>query len=145
MTLVLNVLQQKKHATVYSIHPDDTVYDAIRIMAEFDIGSLVVLEEARLVGILTERHYARNVFLRGRSSLTTPVRDVMESRVVYVGAQRTVEECMAVMTEKRIRHLPVLEDGRLIGIISIGDLVRSIISEQEFIIDELTRFIAGAR
>jgi CBS domain-containing protein len=111
MKLVANVLQQEEHGTVYSIHPDDTVYNAIRIMAEFDIGSLVVLEDARVVGMITERHYARNVILRGRSSPTTPIREVMEGRVVYVGPRRTVEECMAVMTEKKIRHLPVMEDG----------------------------------
>jgi CBS domain-containing protein len=144
MTLVLKLLQEKGH-DVWSIRPDETVYDAIRLMAEKNIGALAVIEGDRVVGIITERHYARNVVLLGRSSPATPVRDVMESRVVYVRPERTVEECMAVMTEQRIRHLLVMDNGSLAGIISIGDLVKSIISHQKFIIDELIHFIAGNR
>lgn len=144
MTLVLKLLQEKGHA-VWSIRPDDTVYDAIERMADKDIGSLVVMDGDRVVGIITERHYARNVILRGRTSPQTPVGEVMESRVIYVRPERTVEECMAVMTEERTRHLLVMDDGKLVGVISIGDLVKSIISEQQFIIDELIHFIAGNR
>jgi CBS domain-containing protein len=144
MTLVLQLLNEKGHG-VWSIHPDDTVYNAIKQMAEKDIGSLVVQEEGRIVGIITERHYARNVVLRGRSSKSTPIREIMATRVVYARPERSVEECLAIMTQERIRHLPVMEDGRLIGIISIGDLVKSIIAQQKFIIDELTQFIAGER
>jgi len=112
-------------------------------MADNDVGSLVVLEDGRLVGIFTERHYARNVILKGRSSPNTPVRDVMESRVVCIGPDRTVEECMALMTEDRIRHLPVIEGERLVGIISIGDLVKSIIADQKFHIEQLENLIRG--
>jgi CBS domain-containing protein len=144
MTLVLKLLQEKGRE-VWTIGPDDTVYDAVKTMADKNIGALVVIDEERVVGIITERHYARNVILRGRSSPATPVSDVMETRVVYVRPDRTVEECMAVMTEARIRHLLVMDDGKLEGIISIGDLVKSIISQQKFIIHELIHFIAGNR
>ena len=144
MTLVLQLLNEKGH-DMWSIHPDDTVYNAIKKMAEKDIGSLVVLEEERVVGIVTERHYARNVVLRGRSSRSTPIREIMTTRVVYTRPERSVEECLAIMTQQRVRHLPVMENGRLIGIISTGDLVKSIIAEQKFLIDELTQFIAGER
>jgi len=142
MTKIRQLLTDKG-GTVLSVSPEDSVLDAIRMMADNDVGSLVVLEDGRLVGIFTERHYARNVILKGRSSPNTPVRDVMESRVVCIGPDRTVEECMALMTEDRIRHLPVIEGERLVGIISIGDLVKSIIADQKFHIEQLENLIRG--
>jgi len=142
MTKIRQLLTDKG-GTVLSVSPENSVLDAIRMMADNDVGSLVVLEDGRLVGIFTERHYARNVILKGRSSPNTPVRDVMESRVVCIGPDRTVEECMALMTEDRIRHLPVIEGERLVGIISIGDLVKSIIADQKFHIEQLENLIRG--
>lgn len=122
---------------------DDSVFDAITKMAEKDVGSLVVMDGDRLVGIITERHYARNVFLKGRSSPDTPVGDIMSRRVVCARPEQSVEECMAVMTERRVRHLPVLEKKRVVGIVSIGDLAKSIISDQTFVIEQLEHYIHG--
>jgi CBS domain-containing protein len=142
MTSVQQLLAQKGR-TVLSVRPDETVYVAITKMADKDVGSLVVLEEGRLVGIITERHYARNVFLKGRSSPQARVREVMERKVVCVHPSQSVEECMALMNAKRVRHLPVIDDGTLLGIVSIGDLVDSIISDREFVIDQLEHYIHG--
>lgn len=142
MTKVRQLISDKGEK-VLSIGPEDSVLDAIRMMADNDVGSLVVLDDGKLAGIFTERHYARKVILKGRSSPSTPVRDVMESEVVCVGPNHTVEECMALMTADRIRHLPVLENERLVGIISIGDLVKSIIADQKFHIEQLENLIRG--
>jgi CBS domain-containing protein len=142
MPNVQDVLNEKGR-NVYKIGPDDTVFDALRVMAEHEVGALPVLEGDRLVGLISERDYARKVILLERSSRRTPVRDIMTSRVTCVGPTRTVEECMALMTDKRTRHLPVLEDGRLIGLVSIGDLVKAIIDEQQFIISQLETYIAS--
>lgn len=142
MTKVRQLISDKGER-VLSIGPEDSVLDAIRMMADNDVGSLVVLDDGKLAGIFTERHYARKVILKGRSSPSTPVRDVMESEVVCVGPDHTVEECMALMTADRIRHLPVLENERLVGIISIGDLVKSIIADQKFHIEQLENLIRG--
>jgi CBS domain-containing protein len=142
MPNVQDVLNEKGH-DVYRIGPDDTVYHALRVMAEHEVGALAVLEGERLVGLISERDYARKVILLERSSRNTPVRDIMTSRVTCVGPTRTVEECMALMTDKRTRHLPVLENGRLIGLVSIGDLVKAIIDEQQFIISQLETYIAS--
>jgi CBS domain-containing protein len=142
MTAVHHLLDQKGHQ-VCSIRADDTVYAAIKLMAAKDIGSLVVLEDSKLVGIVTERHYARNVFLRGRASPQTRVGEIMERDVVCVHPDQSVEECMAVMTSERVRHLPVITDGELVGIVSIGDLVKSIISDREFVIEQLEHYIRG--
>ena len=142
MTTVRQLLVEKGH-TIFSVGPDDTVYDAIRKMADENIGCLCVCEGNRPVGIITERHYARNVVLQGRGSPTTRVRDIMETKVWYARPEQTVEECMAIMTDKRVRHLPVIDQGKLIGLISIGDLVKSIISDQKFIIEQLEHFIRG--
>ena len=142
MTKVRQLISDKG-SKVLSIGPEDSVLDAIRMMADHDVGSLVVLDNGKLAGIFTERHYARKVVLKGRSSPSTPVRDVMESEVVCVGPDHTVEECMALMTADRIRHLPVLENERLVGIISIGDLVKSIIADQKFHIEQLENLIRG--
>ena len=122
---------------------DETVFDAIRKMAEENIGSLVVCEGAKVIGIITERHYARNVFLEGRALPSTRVGDVMETPVLFARPDLTAEECMAVMTDKRVRYLPVIDEGKLIGIISIGDLVKSIISDHKFTIDQLTHYLHG--
>jgi CBS domain-containing protein len=142
MKSALDVLNEKG-SHVYSIGPDATVLDALRLMAEHEVGALPVLEGDRVVGIITERDYARKVILLERSSRTTPVRDIMMKRVPYVEPTRSVEECMALMTDKRVRHLPVLRDGRMIGLVSIGDLVKAIIDEQQFIISQLELYIAS--
>ncbi len=136
-------LLNQKGGKILSIHPDATVFDAIAKMADNDIGSLVVIDGEAFVGIITERHYARNVVLKGKTSPATPVREIMEKNVVTVRPEQRVEECMALMTAKRVRHLPVMEGGKLVGIISIGDLVKSIISGQRFVIDQLEHYIHG--
>lgn len=142
MTTVRQLLDQKG-CSIWSIHPDATVFDAIAKMAGKDIGSLAVMDGEKLVGIITERHYARNVALKGKTSPTTPVRDIMERRVIVARPDLSVEQCMALMSEKRVRHLPVLEGEKLIGIVSIGDLVKSIIDGQKLIIDQLEHYIHG--
>ena len=142
MTKVQQLLDEKGHE-VWSADPDDTVFDAIQKMASKDVGALVVMEDDKPVGIFTERHYAREVILKGKSSPKTPVRDVMTTSVICARPEQKVEECMAVMTEKRVRHLPVLHNKRLVGIISIGDLVKSIIADQKFTIEQLEHYIHG--
>ncbi len=140
MTTVRQLLDKKGY-DVASIRPDDSVFDAIEKMADKNIGSLVVLDDGKLVGILSERDYARNVILKGKSSPLTPVSDIMSTRVICARPEQTVEESMAVMTERGVRHLPVLEQKKVIGMVSIGDLVKSIISEQQFIIEQLELYI----
>ncbi len=142
MTTIRQLLDDKGHE-VCSIAPDACVYDAVALMAEKEIGSLMVMERGRVVGLISERDYARKVILKGRSSRETQVRDIMTIRVVYAHPEQTVEECMAVLTDQRVRHLPVMEQEKLIGIISIGDLVKAIITEQKFIIDQLVHYIAS--
>jgi CBS domain-containing protein len=139
----LKQLLDKKGYQVLSIEPDASVFDAIKKMADNDVGSLVVTESETLVGIITERHYARNVFLKGRSSPETTVREIMSSRVLCAQPEQTVEECLAVMSDKAVRHLPVLDKKQLIGIVSIGDLVKDIISDQKFVIEQLEHYITG--
>lgn len=136
-------LLQAKGNKVYTIAPEATVYEALQLMAEKNIGALVVIEEGKVVGILSERDYARNVILKGKSSKTTSVADLMTEEVLYVSPDDTVENCMALMTNKRLRHLPVMENGQLVGIVSIGDIVKEIISDREFMIRELERYIHG--
>lgn len=142
MTTVQQILDAKGH-DIYSVRPDDTVLHALQMMERKNVGAMLVKEDDNLVGIFTERHYARKVFLKGKSSPKTRIREVMEPDVVYVEPQQSAEACMALMTEKRIRHLPVLRDGRLLGIISIGDLMKSIIADREFNIDQLVRYVGG--
>ncbi len=142
MRNVRDILETKGH-DVWSIEPMALVYDAMKLMADKEIGALLVMEGATLAGILSERDYARKIILQGRSSLTTEVREIMTSRVVCAGPERSIEECMALMTDKRIRHLPVVEAGQVCGMISIGDLVKAIIAEQQFIIQQLERYITG--
>ena len=136
-------LLEQKGRNVWTIHPDSMVFDALAKMAEKDIGSLVVMDGEKLVGIVTERHYSRNVILKGKKSPTTVVSDIMERDVIHVRPEQSVELCMALMTEQRVRHLPVLEGQKVVGIVSIGDLLKSIISKQKFIIDELEHYIHG--
>jgi CBS domain-containing protein len=142
MTTVRQLLDQKGR-TIWSIGPDATVFDAVAKMAEKSVGSLLVMDDDKLIGIITERDYARKVVLKGKSSPTIPVRDIMETEVIAVLPEQSVEQCMAIMTEKRVRHLPVVQGDKPIGIVSIGDLVKSIISDQKFIIDQLEHFIHG--
>ena len=142
MTTVGQILEEKGNA-VWSVRPDDTVFDSIRMMADKGIGSLLVMDDDRLVGIVTERDYARKVILEGKSSKKLAVRDVMTTRVLCVTPDRTVDECMALMTDKRARHLPVLDQKKVVGLVSIGDLVKATIAEQQILIDQLQHYIAG--
>ncbi|MGO9388951.1 CBS domain-containing protein [Rhodoblastus sp.] len=140
MSTIRQLLAEKGHE-VFSIAPDATVYDAIKEMSDRDIGALIVVEEGKPVGMVTERLYAREIILKGRASPSTLVREVMDTEMIYARLDQTVEECMAVMTAKRIRHLPVISDGGLVGLVSIGDLVKSIITRQEFTIEQLIHYI----
>ncbi len=140
MKTVTQLLKGKSRA-LCTIGPDVRVFDALRLMAEKDIGALLVIENDQLAGILSERDYARKVILQGKSSQDTPVREIMTERVVCVQPKNTVEECMALMTDKRIRHLPVIDNGKIVGILSIGDLVKETISEQQFMIRQLESYI----
>ena len=142
MKTVMQLLQTKGQ-DIWSITPDALVIDALKLMAENRVGALLVLEAGQVVGIISERDYARKVSLLGKSSKTTPIREIMTEKVVYVRPEQSIEDCMALMTDKRIRHLPVLADDQLIGVISIGDVVKAVISEQEFIIAQLENYITG--
>lgn len=140
----LKQLLAEKTAPLAVTSPDETVYQALCTMAEHNVGALLVLQEGKLVGIFSERDYARKQIRNNRSSKETPVRDLMSSRVAYVSLNTALEECMSLMTEKRFRHLPVLDDqGQVLGILSIGDLVKETISAQKFLIEELERYIAS--
>ena len=132
-----------KGSDAWSVTGDTTVYDAIKLMAEKDIGALLVLSGKKVEGIFTERDYARKVILEGKSSAKLPVKQIMTSKVTYITMENTLDECMAVMTEKRVRHLPVMDNDRLAGIISIGDVVKAIISGQEFEIKQLENYVEG--
>ncbi len=142
MTTVKQLIDAKGH-DVATIDADASVFEAIEKMAEENIGSLVVLDNGKLAGIITERHYARNVLLKGKSSPKTPIRDIMSTRVICARPEQTVEECMAVMTEKAVRHLPVIDSKQLVGMVSIGDLVKSVIKDQQFTIEQLEHYITG--
>jgi CBS domain-containing protein len=145
MKTVKQLLQEKGHA-IWSIAPDANVYAALRLMAEKNVGAVLVIDAGdKLAGIFSERDYARKVALQGKTSRETPVREVMTEKVVCVRPDQSIEDCMALMTGKRIRHLPVLENNRLVGVISIGDVVKAIISEHEFIIEQLENYIVGTR
>ncbi len=145
MTVVAEILKSKPDTSVYRVAPTDTVFDAVSLMADKGIGALLVMEGDAIVGIITERDYARKIALMGRTSVETVVREVMTTSVLCVRSSQTSEQCMQLMTDKRLRHLPVVDDGRLVGMISIGDLVKDIISEQKFIIDQLEHYITGSR
>ena len=136
-------LLEAKSPDIHTIAPDAPVIDAIRLMAERRIGALLVMEGARLAGILSERDYARKVVLQGRSSKDTPVRDIMTAEVISVAPGDSADHCMQLVTDSRIRHLPVLEGGRVVGVVSIGDLVKAVIAEQKQELDYLQRYIAS--
>lgn len=133
----------EKNSELLSVAPNETVFQALDLMREKDIGALLVLEDDQLVGIFSERDYARKVILLGKASKDTHVSQIMTSRVVFVKPDNSVDECMALMTQKRIRHLPVVENGNVVGVISIGDIVKEMISEQQFIIEQLEQYIRG--
>ncbi len=142
MKLIKHLLDRKgRH--IISVKPEDSVLDAIRLMAEKGIGSLVVMEDQELLGIMSERDYARKVIIKGRSSESTAVSEIMTANVFTTSSSETVNDCMSVMTEKKIRHLPVVEDNVVIGMISIGDLVEAIISDQQEEIEHLEHYISG--
>ena len=145
MKSAAQILGLKPDQAIHAIAPSASVYDAVKLMAEKNVGALLVREGEKIAGIITERDYARKIILMGRASKDTPVRDIMTYEVMYVRPDQTSEECMALMTENRIRHLPLVDGGKLVGLISIGDLVKDIISEQRFIIDQLEHYIRGER
>ena len=140
MKTVAQILKLKP-ARVISIGPDVPVLDALRVLAQEDVGAVLVMDGQRVVGILSERDYARKVALKGKSASDIPVSEIMTRDVVFVTPAQTNEECMALMTEKRARHLPVIDNGKVAGVLSIGDLVKDAISEQQFVIDQLVRYI----
>ena len=145
MKTAADLLKSKPHQTVFTIAPTSSVFEAVQLMADKNIGALLVMEGMQVVGIISERDYARKITLMSRSSRDTLVRDIMTPEVMYVRPENTTEECMALMTENRLRHLPVMDGGKLLGLVSIGDLVKDIISEQKFIIDQLEHYISGQR
>jgi len=143
MAEAIKDLLKIKNKYIWTIEPGATVYDAISEMANKQIGALVVSEDKKVIGIITERDYARKVILQDKSSKDTLVREIMTERVIYMKPDQKIEDCMALMTKKHIRHLPVLDGDRLVGMISIGDVVKTLISEKEFLIDQLTRYISS--
>jgi CBS domain-containing protein len=136
---------QRKGQEVWSIHPEASVFEALSLMAEKNIGALLVMEGAKPVGVFSERDYARKVILQGKTSRETRVREIMTSPVIAVSIHQTIEACMSLMTEKHIRHLPVVENNQVVGVISIGDVVKEIIAEQQFVIEQLENYITGER
>jgi len=143
MKTLRQLIEGKSRKLAY-VSPEQSVLRALEIMAEIDVGALLVLDGERLAGVFSERDYARKVILQGKASRTTPVSEVMTGKVIYVTPDRTVEECMAIMTEKHIRHLPILDENKIvIGIISIGDVVKEMVSHQQFIIGQLENYITG--
>jgi CBS domain-containing protein len=136
-------LLSEKGSTVWTIAPDASVYEALALVAEKNIGALLVVEDGKPVGLISERDYARKVILKGHTAQASTVRDIMTRCVICVDPDETLDQCMAVITERRVRHLPVLECGDIIGLISIGDLVKAIIDEQQFVIEQLERYISG--
>jgi CBS domain-containing protein len=142
MATVSQILKTKADQAVHCISPSASVFDAVKLMADKNIGAVLVGEGDKIVGILTERDYARKIVLMSKSSKDTPVREIMTAEVMYVRPEQTSEECMSLMTENRLRHLPVMDKGKLVGLVSIGDLVKDVISEQKFLIQQLEQYIA---
>lgn len=143
MTTTARQILEAKGFSIYAVSPDQMVIDAIKVMADAQVGALLVIENDNLAGIISERDYTRKVILNNRSSQTTQVREIMTSRVVYVKPEQTIEGCMVIMSKHHIRHLPVVEDNKPIGVLSVMDVVKNIISEKEFIIQQLENYIAG--
>ena len=141
---IREILDKKGHQ-IWSVSPDTKIFEALQLMAEKNIGALVVLNGDKLVGIISERDYARKVALKGKTSKETPVRDIMTPKVLYVTPEKTAEDCMALMIEKRIRHLPVYEQDKLIGVVSIGDVVKAVIEEKKIAIEHLENYITLRR
>ncbi len=139
----VRAILQNKGKDVWSIHPDASVYEALQLMAKKEIGALLVMLDEIIVGIMSERDYARKVILKGKFSKEITVKEIMSTKVIYVNTTLSAEECMALMINKRIRHLPVIDNGRLVGIISIGDVVKAVIEDKEFLIDQLVHYITG--
>ena len=142
MKTVREILNDKGN-DIYRVRPDDSVFDSLQLMADKGVGALLVMDGEKLVGIVTERDYARKVILEGKSSRTAVVEEVMTRRVLCASPERTVDECMALMTDKRARHLPVIDHKQVVGVVSIGDLVKAMISEQQVLIDQLQHYISG--
>ena len=145
MKVTVQEIIDKKGSEIFSVDKDSTIYDALGLMAEKGIGAVLVTENYEVTGIFSERDYARKVILEGKSSKNTPVKEIMSGNVVYVTPNRTAEECMALMIDKRIRHLPVYKDNELAGLISIGDVVKAVINEKQYAIQELENYIIGRR
>ena len=141
---IREILDKKGHQ-IWSVSPDTKIFEALQLMAEKNIGALVVLNGDKLVGIISERDYARKVALKGKTSKETPVRDIMTPKVLYVTPEKTAEDCMALMIEKRIRHLPVYKQDKLIGVVSIGDVVKAVIEEKKIAIEHLENYITLRR
>ena len=143
MTTIAQLLNTKGDQ-IWSVEPKATIFEALEIMSEKEIGALLVMEDGKLTGIFSERDYARKVILKGKSSKETPVGELMTKKVFYIDPQKTINDCMAMMTAKRIRHVPVIEDNQVMGIVTIGDVVNQIISEQEVTINHLENYITGS-
>ena len=143
MSKISEILEQRGVKQIWSVHSDQPVLDAIRLMAEKGIGALLVMDDGRLVGVLSERDYARKVILEDRSSKSTQVREIMTRDVFTVSPESNVSECMSIMTDNDFRHLPVIQEDEVVGMISIGDLVKVVIREQQFTIDQLEHYITG--
>jgi len=143
MTTIAQLLNAKGNQ-IWSVEPKATIFEALEIMSEKEIGALLVMEDGKLTGIFSERDYARKVILKGKSSKETPVGELMTKKVFYIDPQKTINDCMAMMTAKRIRHVPVIEDNQVMGIVTIGDVVNQIISEQEVTINHLENYITGS-
>ena len=143
MTTIAQLLNAKGDQ-IWSVEPKATIFEALEIMSEKEIGALLVMEDGKLTGIFSERDYARKVILKGKSSKETPVGELMTKKVFYIDSQKTINDCMVMMTAKRIRHVPVIEDNQVMGIVTIGDVVNQIISEQEVTINHLENYITGS-
>ena len=143
MTTVRKLLDDKSHQSLVTIAPDRSTYEALQIMAEKDIGAVIVMENGQYLGLLTEREYARRIVLHGKTSRHTPVGETMNRSLPSVSADTTLDDCMALMTEQRVRYLPVFENNELIGVVSIGDVVKNVIANQALNIDHLERYITG--
>ncbi|HET7312901.1 MAG TPA: CBS domain-containing protein [Salinisphaera sp.] len=139
----MNDLLRNKPSDIWTVAPEDSVYDALRLMDEKNIGVVLVIDSGRLIGLLTERDYARKLVLHHKSSRETPVRDVMATHVAYIEPGKEIEDCMALMTERRFRYLPVMDNDRLVGLVSIGDLVKAVIADKKFMIEQLEHYISG--